>query len=335
MDHNFMTAYFLIDQRSVKHGDKLVCSFAACRDVGVKFRYCEFCGEPVAKRNFTKLHSRETCGSTKKKASSAVPVKKTSFSDELAPNTASLRRSGTDVAPLSSRETRDETSSNKKKRKHEKLVEAVLHASGSSPSKGQRSDKSSSRRGSSQSSRDHPSVVRKRLWQKLIFLRPENAMDGDAMSQWLEEVISISDPEHDVSMAADRAIRYIAARHSESAGEEGIHSGATIDVSQKSTPDPSVEARQEKKRQKKQKAKRKEKHRRKEKKRKSSSKETTSLSPQEDLPAVPDQTPKVVVATTTARGMQPDEEPDSSSIGDSISSREENANADFDNSGKK
>jgi hypothetical protein len=48
MDHNFKTAYFVIPE-SVEHGEELVCSYPACRDGGIKFRYCSDCRVPVAK----------------------------------------------------------------------------------------------------------------------------------------------------------------------------------------------------------------------------------------------------------------------------------------------
>jgi hypothetical protein len=43
----------------VTHGQDLVCSYPACRDSGVKFRYCLFCRVPVARRNFRLRHNHE------------------------------------------------------------------------------------------------------------------------------------------------------------------------------------------------------------------------------------------------------------------------------------
>ena len=42
VDHNFKTAYFVIPE-SIEHGDELMCSYPACRQAGVKFRYCLHC----------------------------------------------------------------------------------------------------------------------------------------------------------------------------------------------------------------------------------------------------------------------------------------------------
>lgn len=55
MDHNFKTAYFVIPE-NVEHGEELICSYFACRNAGIKFRYCTHCKVPVAKRNFRKRH---------------------------------------------------------------------------------------------------------------------------------------------------------------------------------------------------------------------------------------------------------------------------------------
>ena len=55
VDHNFKTAYFVIPEDS-EHGDELMCTYPACRNAGVKFRYCLHCKVPVAKRNFRNRH---------------------------------------------------------------------------------------------------------------------------------------------------------------------------------------------------------------------------------------------------------------------------------------
>src|SRR5210317_1898408 len=52
------TAYFVVPE-DVKHGAELVCSYDACRNAGIKFRYCVFCSLPVAKRNFFKKHKHD------------------------------------------------------------------------------------------------------------------------------------------------------------------------------------------------------------------------------------------------------------------------------------
>lgn len=61
VDHNFKTAYFVIPD-GIEHGDELMCSYPACRQAGVKFRYCLECKVPVAKRNFRNRHRHGVSG---------------------------------------------------------------------------------------------------------------------------------------------------------------------------------------------------------------------------------------------------------------------------------
>lgn len=61
VDHNLKTAYFVIPD-GVEHGDELMCSYPACRQAGVKFRYCLECKIPVAKRNFRNRHRHGVTG---------------------------------------------------------------------------------------------------------------------------------------------------------------------------------------------------------------------------------------------------------------------------------
>jgi len=61
VDHNFKTAYFVIPD-GIEHGDELMCSYPACRQAGVKFRYCVHCKVPVAKRNFRNRHRHGVSG---------------------------------------------------------------------------------------------------------------------------------------------------------------------------------------------------------------------------------------------------------------------------------
>jgi hypothetical protein len=50
---------------NVRHGEELICSYSACRNAGVKFRYCSHCKVPVAKRNFRKRHKHGDSGGSK------------------------------------------------------------------------------------------------------------------------------------------------------------------------------------------------------------------------------------------------------------------------------
>ena len=51
-------AYFKISKET-KHGDPLVCSFTACRDTGIKFRYCAYCKNAITKRQFDSQHQHQ------------------------------------------------------------------------------------------------------------------------------------------------------------------------------------------------------------------------------------------------------------------------------------
>ena len=53
--HNIRNAYFDIPVNA-EHGMMLVCSHEACASSGRKFRYCAVCDLPVANRNFSKRH---------------------------------------------------------------------------------------------------------------------------------------------------------------------------------------------------------------------------------------------------------------------------------------
>jgi hypothetical protein len=52
----YQTAYIVIPE-DVSHGQALKCSHPICQKRGVRFRYCEVCQTPVAKRNFSTRHN--------------------------------------------------------------------------------------------------------------------------------------------------------------------------------------------------------------------------------------------------------------------------------------
>ena len=58
-DHNTKTAYFVLHQQQLRHGDGLLCSHPQCQRRGIRFLYCAFCEEPVAKANFATRHSHD------------------------------------------------------------------------------------------------------------------------------------------------------------------------------------------------------------------------------------------------------------------------------------
>eukprot|EP00578_Thalassiosira_sp_NH16_P022737 CAMPEP_0181099268 /NCGR_PEP_ID=MMETSP1071-20121207/12570_1 /TAXON_ID=35127 /ORGANISM="Thalassiosira sp., Strain NH16" /LENGTH=1044 /DNA_ID=CAMNT_0023181921 /DNA_START=219 /DNA_END=3353 /DNA_ORIENTATION=- len=88
VDHNFKTAYFVIPD-GIEHGDELMCSYPACRQAGVKFRYCLHCKVPVAKRNFRNRHRHGVPGGDGASASD-VEEESEDESEGTAPETAGL-----------------------------------------------------------------------------------------------------------------------------------------------------------------------------------------------------------------------------------------------------
>jgi hypothetical protein len=180
------TAYFVIPE-NVKHGEELICSYFACRNAGIKFRYCSHCKVPVAKRNFRKRH---------KHGGEILDDKDDDTVDDETPNkgipsqiTAS-REEEVDEDGISS-QSADSTDHQEEEKKdvHPKdgivssslLVEAplksrvVMHENDAP-------------------SNPRISAERQDLWMSLLAKRP-STKDSDTMSGWLMEVLAVSDLE--------------------------------------------------------------------------------------------------------------------------------------------
>lgn len=184
MDHNFKTAYFVISE-DAKHGEDLVCSYFACRNGGVKFRYCAHCMAPVAKRNFCRRHDH-------------------GMSDKLPP-------------PDSDDSSVDEKKPKKQKghqtaasKKEDKAPPApalissldILSkaASSSMPSKTQEPELDSQPKRKMETEEEdddeaelaHISKKRRKMWSALLVKRPRTK-DPRHLSSWLNEVLTVSD----------------------------------------------------------------------------------------------------------------------------------------------
>jgi len=184
MDHNFKTAYFVISE-DAKHGEDLVCSYFACRNGGVKFRYCAHCMAPVAKRNFCRRHDH-------------------GMSDKLPP-------------PDSDESSVDENKARKQggnkgatPKKGDKAPPAPVPtssldvlskaASSSMPSKTKDSDAESQAKRKMETEEDeddeaelaHISKKRRKMWSALLVKRPRTK-DPRHLSSWLNEVLTVSD----------------------------------------------------------------------------------------------------------------------------------------------
>ena len=96
VDHNFKTAYFVIPD-GIEHGDELMCSYPACRQAGVKFRYCLHCRVPVAKRNFRNRHRHGVPGADE---TSDFDVEEESEEEETTPANSLLNNGDNVCQPV-------------------------------------------------------------------------------------------------------------------------------------------------------------------------------------------------------------------------------------------
>eukprot|EP00429_Kryptoperidinium_foliaceum_P088989 CAMPEP_0176198616 /NCGR_PEP_ID=MMETSP0121_2-20121125/8143_1 /TAXON_ID=160619 /ORGANISM="Kryptoperidinium foliaceum, Strain CCMP 1326" /LENGTH=575 /DNA_ID=CAMNT_0017537469 /DNA_START=36 /DNA_END=1764 /DNA_ORIENTATION=+ len=178
MEHNFQTAYFEIPEH-IKHGDGLICSFPQCRNRGVKFLYCAYCKDPVAKRNFRDRHTHNDQAASKKvnkqtnntpqPQSVAKSTTKNKATHEVSEGTGSNTGSGSSsgilaVAP---------------KHHHNKKRSAVNMTNTSSDD-------------ASRSKLARMDDERKDAWILLLGERP-NTDQSDDMSAWLMKVMAVSD----------------------------------------------------------------------------------------------------------------------------------------------
>lgn len=95
VDHNFKTAYFVIPQ-GIEHGDELVCSYPACRQAGVKFRYCLHCEVPVAKRNFRNRHRHCAPEDLESEESEESEEEQDAVTCQPCPDSAGVKRSASE-----------------------------------------------------------------------------------------------------------------------------------------------------------------------------------------------------------------------------------------------
>jgi len=199
MEHNFQTAYFEISE-NVKHGDGLVCSFPDCRNRGVKFLYCAYCKDPVAKRNFRTKHTHaELHGKVPPQAG----IKK-------------VASGGTDSNDRKKAPVSTILPMSKKRKAQHLVVSSDGNGSGSGQCSGDQKESSS---GAGTSSSDNPSSdlnkqkggnlttdenieasrklakldkERRSAWERLLVSRPDTDRSSD-MSSWLMRVMAISD----------------------------------------------------------------------------------------------------------------------------------------------
>jgi hypothetical protein len=179
------TAYFVIPE-NVKHGEELICSYFACRNAGIKFRYCSFCKVPVAKRNFRKRHKHggqdiprgvddsggeEEAPPVKKGIPAHIMASKNVDGDADAISSQSADSNQQEKSDLGVR--RGLVQSSMRTLENAKKPEAVDAPADEAPS-------------------NKISLDRKDRWAALLGKRPATK-DGDSMSAWLMEVLAVSD----------------------------------------------------------------------------------------------------------------------------------------------
>jgi hypothetical protein len=180
-----ITAYFVIPE-NVKHGEELICSYFACRNAGIKFRYCSHCKVPVAKRNFRKRH---------KHGGEAVPIKGDDSGGEEDVPTKGIpsqitanREEDADADGISS-QSNDSTNQNQRVSEADVQKGLVRNSMRSFEAKNKIKSKTPDN-GTMQKINDD----RQQRWISLLSKRP-STKDSDTMSAWLMEVLAVSDLE--------------------------------------------------------------------------------------------------------------------------------------------
>ena len=167
----------------IKHGDGLICSYPACRNRGVKFLYCSYCRDPVAKRNFRMKHSH----SEGEEGNGKAPKEEKSFSRNYKSN-GNDNDDDEEIMPLTT--TVVSSSSH-----HSSMASESL--SRSMPLKGSKRPM-----GEITGLSTVDNMIAKKLakidskrhyaWETLLGSRPLTE-DGDEMSSWLMQVLCLSD----------------------------------------------------------------------------------------------------------------------------------------------
>ena len=179
----YQTAYFVIPE-DIKHGAELVCSYFACRNAGIKFRYCTYCQLPVAKRNFCKRHKhpgkiRDAEGSWEDELSEEVKEPIDRLGETV---TSSGKIKSISVKPKIS-EKIDANILIEMLLKHGSK-EIVVPADG----KGESRPKSPLSRAQA----EKLGATRLEEWEKLLCKRPRST-SGEAIVSWARKVLALSD----------------------------------------------------------------------------------------------------------------------------------------------
>ena len=167
----------------------MICSYFACRNAGIKFRYCSHCKVPVAKRNFRKRH---------KHGGEIIGDKGDDSGDDETPKkgipsqiTAS-RDEEEDEDGISS-QSADSTNHEGDESKKAPVIKGTLaHISMIAP--GVTNAKEDHGAGVAPPNNGKINDERLSHWISLLAKRP-STKDSDTMSTWLMEVLAVSDLE--------------------------------------------------------------------------------------------------------------------------------------------
>lgn len=189
----------------IKHGTELYCSYFACRNAGIKFRYCVYCKLPVAKRNFAKRHRH-----TGKISASDLPrdFEEGSEGDELSSSeqgSAGLKSPSPEKA-VTAPSVAAAKPQNAVQWEAQELLDLLLARNVQEL----QSDGSTSN-GSNKSpiaAEMLEQLIQKNQgeWDRLLMDRPRTSNDPSAMASWLLEVLRVSDVEKTTAVASAAAV---------------------------------------------------------------------------------------------------------------------------------
>ena len=204
----------------MEDGKGLVCSFPQCRNTGIKFRYCKFCDDAIARRNFKRHqhsdkdtqenktgrprksnpqpgdeeNSKEVEHEVEKNVSSSSSESSGSqadVSDELDAEDSGRRLiSSADASVPKSDEDPDASLDSENSQSGEEAVRAPLLPEQHSDRVVVESRRSSRAAHEIQGEHRQPSTKRRDLWAALLMQRPTD--DGRAMHRWLDKIQSVS-----------------------------------------------------------------------------------------------------------------------------------------------
>jgi hypothetical protein len=185
------TAYFVIPE-NVKHGEELICSYFACRNAGIKFRYCSHCKVPVAKRNFRKRHKHGGEDIPKGTGDESGDEVELAVKKGIPSQITANREASHDADGISSQSA---DSTKEEKNMTETDVQQGLVRSSMRTFEIKQSKDTTLKdipAAAAPLGDDKISEKRQKRWTSLLARRP-STKDGDSMSAWLMEVLAVSD----------------------------------------------------------------------------------------------------------------------------------------------